>query len=85
MSRVPAYPFRCIVTRKLRDLSGIACQTIEQHNYATLAGAWDYRNIMLARSDTYKVEIIMVIDESTPTHHRNETQAIRSFRAPHSV
>jgi hypothetical protein len=43
-------------------------QQVESHNYASLPGAWAYREIALRRSNTKKVEIVFVLDESTPDH-----------------
>lgn len=65
MSRVPSYPFRCIVHRK--PMSGGAMPQPENHNYTNLAGAIAYRDIALRKGNTRKVEIVMVMDESTPT------------------
>lgn len=78
MSRVPSYPFRCVTTRILANGN----QQIEQRNYATLPGAWAMRDIQLAKKTTRKVEIVQVLDESTPTHRNDEprTVPIRAFR-----
>lgn len=63
MARVPLYAYRVIVSKRLGDKL-----TIESHNYETLPGAWAYRDIALSQSRTTKVEIVVVLDESTPTH-----------------
>lgn len=66
MSRIPpGFPFRTVVTKKP---NGDRQPQIEQHNYTNLAGAMAYRDIALRRPNTRKVEIIMVLDESTPNH-----------------
>jgi hypothetical protein len=65
MARVPSYPFRCIVTKKP---VGAAMPHTENHNYESLPGAWAYRDIALRRPNTKRVEIVMVLDESTPSH-----------------
>jgi hypothetical protein len=78
MSRVPSYPFRCVTTRILANGN----QQIEQRNYTTLPGAWAMRDIELNKRSTRKVEIVQVLDESTPSHLNDEprTSSIRSFR-----
>lgn len=63
MSRVPSYPFRVIVAVKL----GESLRT-ETHNYQNLASALAYRTIALGKRLTKRVEVVMVIDESTPGH-----------------
>ena len=63
MARIPAYPYRVIVTRT----NGGAQQHIETHNYANLPGAWAFRDIALRKQNTKRVETVMVIDESTPS------------------
>lgn len=65
MSRIPSFPFRTVVTNKP---VGDRPPQIEQHNYTSLAGAIVYRDIALRRQKTKKVEVVMVIDESTPGH-----------------
>jgi hypothetical protein len=62
MARVPPYPYRVIVWKKSRS----PFTQLEQHNYSSLPGAWTHRDIALRRPNTRKVEITMVIDESTP-------------------
>jgi hypothetical protein len=64
MARIPAYPYRVIVTRT----NGGGLQHIEQHNYANLPGAWAYRDTALRKQNTRKVEIVLVIDEASPGH-----------------
>lgn len=66
MSRIPALPYRVVVTRK-RHTSGIYPPQ-ETHNYASMAGAIAYRDIALRRPSTHKVETLLVLDESTPSH-----------------
>ena len=41
---------------------------MEHHNYETLRGAMSYRDVLLTRPRTTRVEVLMVLDESTPTH-----------------
>jgi hypothetical protein len=64
MSRVPTYPFRVVVTKMV----GTNQQLIENHNYTSLAGAIAYREIALRKRMTKRVEVLMVLDESTPSH-----------------
>jgi hypothetical protein len=63
MARVPKYPYRVLVSKRLG-----ANLTLESHNYETLPGAWAYRNIALGQNRTARVEIVAVLDESTPSH-----------------
>jgi len=63
MARVPKYPYRVLVSKRLG-----ANLTLESHNYETLPGAWAYRNIALNQQRTSRVEIVAVLDESTPAH-----------------
>lgn len=66
MSRIPSFPYRCVVYRK--PLAGGSARPVpENHNYTNLAGAIAYREIALRKGSTHKVEIIMVMDESTPS------------------
>lgn len=65
MSRIPSYPFRVIVIKKS---VGNAPPQTETHNYAGLAGAITYRDTALRRPNTKRVEIHVVIDESTPSY-----------------
>lgn len=64
MSRIPTYPFRVVVTKVV----GANQQLIENHNYTNLAGAIAYRDIALRKRMTKRVEVMMVLDESTPGH-----------------
>lgn len=67
MSRIPNFPFRCIVYKK--PMAGSQhVPPAENHNYANLAGAIAYRAIALRRPQTKRVEVIMVMDESSPGH-----------------
>jgi hypothetical protein len=65
MARIPSYPYRVVVTKKP---VGGQQPALEQHNYESLPGAWAYRDTALRRPNTRKVEILMVLDESTPDH-----------------
>lgn len=65
MPRVPT-PFRVVVTTRVG--SDGSRQIIESHNYASLAGAITYRDIALKKRNTRRVEVLMVLDESTPSH-----------------
>lgn len=63
MSQLPKYPYRVVVTRRLGfDLAS------ETHNYENLAGAYAFRDIALSKPMTRKVQILLVIDEATPSH-----------------
>lgn len=64
MARIPTYAYRVVVTRRAAGDT----QQIETHNYTSLPGAWAYRDTALRRMGTRKVEVMMVLDESTPTH-----------------
>lgn len=80
MSRVPRYPFRVLVTRT--PIEGK--QQTESHNYTSLAGAIAYRDTALRKPHTKKVDVCMVIDETTPSTCNNievEHLNIRSYRA----
>lgn len=79
MSRVPSCPFRCIVTRQIANGE----QKTEQHNHATLVEAWADREVRLQKTSTKKVEVVMVIDESTPAHRGTEPSrsTIKAYRA----
>lgn len=64
MSRIPPKAaFRVIVYVRAGER-----QHLESHNYDNLAGAIAYRNIALTKRWTRKVEVTMVIDESSPSH-----------------
>lgn len=65
MSRIPSFPFRCVITRKP---VGDNQPAIETHNYSNLAGAIAYRDIALRKQSTKRVEVVAVLDESTPGH-----------------
>lgn len=67
MARVPKFAFRVVAFVKTHNIDGRGVRQ-EQHNYETLPGAWAYRTIALAKPLTQRVEVLMVIDESTPTH-----------------
>lgn len=69
MARIPKYPFRVLVTMLAggRGENGPLLRQ-EWHNYETLPGAYGYREIALRKRATKKVEIVLVIDESTPSH-----------------
>jgi hypothetical protein len=71
MARIPSLPFRVVVHKKP---VGAAPPVPENHNYPDLPGAWAYRDIALRRPNTRKVEIVMVLDESTPDHHASAVQ-----------
>lgn len=65
MSRIPFYPFRTVVIKRP---VGEGQPQVENHNYQNLAGAIAYRDIALRRPNTKRVEVVMVLDESTPGH-----------------
>ena len=62
MALVPKCPFRVNLYSRLGDHL-----RIEHHNYETLRGAMSYRDALLTRPRTTRVEVLMVLDESTPT------------------
>jgi hypothetical protein len=77
MTRIPSVPYRVKVTK--RRVNGHA-QPDEQHSFATLAGAIDYRDRALKRPNTYRVETSLVIDETTPQVEQKEPERqIRSM------
>jgi hypothetical protein len=58
---IPKYAYRVyVLTRNGGDLHS------ENHNYETLSAAVDFRDIALRKPRTKKVEIVCVLDESTP-------------------
>jgi hypothetical protein len=61
MARVPAYAFRCTVTKT----GPRNTQQTEQHNYTNLPSAMSYRDTALKRPNTKKVELVLVLDEVT--------------------
>ena len=63
MALVPKCPFRVNLYSRLGDHL-----RMEHHNYETLPGAMSYRDALLTRPRTTRVEVLMVLDESTPTH-----------------
>lgn len=80
MARVPSHPFRVIVHKS--NGNGSLIPNAEQHNYTSLPGAIAYRDIALCRPNTRKVEVVMVLDESTPTHREEPAGHIRAHRGP---
>ena len=70
MSRIPSFPFRVMVTKKPMHGSTVL-PPIENHNYESLAGAISYRDTALCRPNTRKVEVVMVLDETTPSTNRS--------------
>jgi len=71
MSRIPNFPFRVVITKK--PMTGSTqLPPVENHNYESLAGAIAYRDTALRRPNTRKIEVVMVLDETTPTNHRDE-------------
>jgi hypothetical protein len=69
MSRLPNYPFRVCVHKKPMNGS-TQLPPVENHNYAVMAGAISYRDIALRRPNTRLVEVLVVLDETTPNLHR---------------
>jgi len=63
MALVPKCPFRVNLYSRLGDHL-----RMEQHKHETLRGAMSYRDALLTRPRTTRVEVLMVLDESTPTH-----------------
>lgn len=80
MARVPSHPFRVIVHKS--NGNGGMHPTLEQHNYTSLPGAIAYRDIALGRTNTRKVEVVMVLDESTPSQREETPGKIRTYHAP---
>lgn len=76
MARIPPHPYRVVVHKK--SVNGGTQPPLEQHNYETLPGAIAYRGIALRRPNTRKVEIMLVIDESTPDQQDEPERQIRS-------
>lgn len=74
-SRVPALPYRVVVT--VRVGTGIR---VENHNYPDLPGAWAYRDTALRKPQTKKVELSLIIDESTPTHRDSAVVAFNGHK-----
>jgi hypothetical protein len=73
MSRLPNFPFRVLVTK--RPMTGSTnLPPIENHNYENMAGAICFRDIALRRPNTKMVAIVVVLDETTPTNHREVEQ-----------
>jgi hypothetical protein len=63
MSRIGKYPYRVIIFSALgNELK------METHNYENFAAACSFREIALRRPRTKKVEVVIVLDESTPSH-----------------
>lgn len=76
MARVPRYPYRVIVAKRIGD----ALQ-LEQYNEENLIGAMVRRTAELTKARVTRVEICMVLDESTPAHAADEsTRYARSDR-----
>jgi hypothetical protein len=77
MARVPKYAYRVVVSKRLgQNISR------ESHNYETLPGAWAYRDIALGQQLTTKVEVLAVLDESTPSHR---DEGITNHRRRHEI
>ena len=70
MSRIPNFPFRVLVTKK--PMAGSTqLPPVENHNYGELAGAIAYRDTALRRPNTKMVEVVFVLDQTTPMNHRD--------------
>jgi hypothetical protein len=68
MSRIPNFPFRVLVTK--RPMAGSTqLPPVENHNYENMAGAIAYRDVALRRPNTKLVQIVMVLDETSPSNH----------------
>jgi hypothetical protein len=63
MARVPPLPYRVTVTIKVGE-----SVRFENHNSPDLPGAWTMRDNALRKPHTKKVEVTMILDESTPDH-----------------
>ena len=82
MALVPKCPFRVNLYSRLGDHL-----RMEHHNYETLRGAMSYRDALLTRPRTTRVEVLMVLDESTPTHKEpadglSAVQVIKKYLTP---
>ena len=71
MSRIPSYAFRVMVYRRTAG-----DPYVEHHNHKELAGAIAGRDIALRKRNTIKVEVMMVIDETTPDRHAQHQQEV---------
>lgn len=85
MARIPDLPYRVVV--HVEVAKGKPWQQ-HNHNYATLPGATAFREIALNKPLTRKVEVVMVLDVSTPTHRHDTTpgkdrETIRAQRSEH--
>jgi hypothetical protein len=79
MSRVANFPFRVVITRK--PMAGSTqLPPLETHNYENLAVAIAYRDTALRRSNTRLVQIVCVLDETSPTNHRDEHFVVNMAR-----
>ena len=63
MARVPKYAFRVLVYLRIGEHV-----RMESHNYENLIGAMVYRDIAIRKPHTRKVEILAVLDESSPAY-----------------
>lgn len=86
MARVPDLPYRVVVWVEVGKGTPLRQ---ENHNYSTLPGAMEYRTIALGKPLTRKVEVMMVLDESTKAHQHDTTtgkdrDTIRAFRTENS-
>lgn len=68
MARIPNFPFRVIVTQRLG-----ATQQQTSYNEENIVGAMARRDMELRRDRTKRVQIVLIIDESTPDHHLDES------------
>jgi len=76
MAMIPKYAYRVIVSKKLGE-----SLNLETHNFETLPGAFGYREIALGQQRTCKVEVVAVLDVSTPSH-RDEGVVTHNHRRP---
>jgi hypothetical protein len=82
MARVPDLPYRVVV--HVEVARGKPWRT-ENHNYSTLPGAMEFRDMAFRKPLTRKVEVLMVLDVSTPAHQADTTpgkdrETIRAVR-----
>lgn len=75
MARIPTYAYRVIVQRKP---VGSNPPQIETHNYTDLPGAMVYRAIALSKHTTRRVEVCLVLDESTPDYQHSADTIYRN-------
>jgi len=78
MARVPNTPYRVLVTKRNGDKLNV-----ETYNEENLVGAMTRRDGELRKERVTRVEVCMVLDESTPNHALDEsTRYLRNGGTP---